>query len=248
MANYAIVIGIKDYNPLAGLRSLQMPVDDALRMMRWLLSTDGGNVAENNLKLLLNPIPDPIDDYLQSLKKETQATDEFLQEIKQDLQALKARGNVKPATLVEVMSSLNDLAEGASAGGERLFFYYAGHGLASRISFANEDAIVPADYRKNVLKPISFSSIQRFFQALPFPEQYIFLDCCRNLSISELDLDRAPPPESRSDEAVPRPVRLLCHGPRADGARCSWDADGRPAGRAQRRGAVEIMVESAGAV
>ena len=149
--------------------------------------------AKNNLKLLLNPIPDPIDDCLQSLKRETQATDEFLQEIKQDLQALKARGNVKPAMQVEVMSSLNDLAEGASAGGERLFFYYAGHGLASRISFANEDAIVSADYRKNVLKPISFSSIERFFQALPFPEQYIFLDCCRNLSISELDLDRAPP-------------------------------------------------------
>src|SRR5271166_7191845 len=137
MANYAIVIGIKDYHPQAGLRNLQTPVDDALRMMRWLLSTDGGNVDKDHLKLLLNPIPDPIDDYLQSLKKETQATDEFLQEIKQDLQALKVRGNLKPAVWGEVKSSLKDLAEGAPAGGERLFFYYAGHGLASRISFAN---------------------------------------------------------------------------------------------------------------
>ncbi|MDR3620686.1 MAG: caspase family protein [Paludisphaera borealis] len=126
----------------------------------------------DNLQLLLNPIPTSLD---------------------ANLAALKARGNLKPATRDQILTTFINLAEGALAGGERLFFFYMGHGLMSRISFTSEDAIVPSDFLDGVRKAISVSSILRFFQAIPFPEQFCVLDCCRNMSISEMDLDRAPP-------------------------------------------------------
>jgi len=62
---------------------------------------------------------------------------------------------------------------GQSATRRGLFFYDSGHG--------NEDAIVPADYKRGVRNALSVGSLLASFQGTQFPEQYFFFDCCRNL-------------------------------------------------------------------
>ena len=57
MANWAIVVGINEYwEPQANLRGA---VNDALKMVAWLTSQDGGNVPPRNLYLMTNPTAPP---------------------------------------------------------------------------------------------------------------------------------------------------------------------------------------------
>jgi hypothetical protein len=66
--------------------------------------------------------------------------------------------------------------------GERLFFYYSGHGLTQRRDFSNENAIIPSDF-SDVLttKALTLRSIFELFQATQFREQFVIIDACRNI-------------------------------------------------------------------
>jgi hypothetical protein len=185
MPNYAIVIGIQQYqNPAAP--QLQTPAEDALRMAAWLLDKDKGNVAEDKLLLLLSPIP-----------ASTQVPAGI------NLTRLNALGNLRQANQEQLLSAPLEIDGRAPNGGERLYFYYAGHGMQARITFSNEDGVVPADYRDGVRNAISVSSILRFFQATSFREQYFYFDCCRDLALEEADLVRVKPKKPDPTQPVP---------------------------------------------
>jgi hypothetical protein len=173
MGNYAIVVGINRYDDPA-VSILSTPVDDALHMAAWLLDPKKGQVPASNLFLLLDPIPD------------TSPPDV-------DLDVLRGFGNLRLATKRELLATPLDIDRIASHGGGRFYYYYAGHGMQSRITFSNEDAIVPANYAAGIEKAVSVSSLLRFFDALQFPEQYFFFDCCRDLALEDTDLDRVSP-------------------------------------------------------
>jgi hypothetical protein len=157
-SSFAIVIGIDRYDDPA-IPQLTGPVNDALKMAKWLLDPARGKLGEDNLSLILDPIPNPIDPSLTRLSK---------------------LGNVLQATKRVVMTTIRDLPARAPSGGDRLFFFYAGHGLMSRSTSGFEDAIVSSDYDKDACKALSVDSIQQFLKTLAFPEQYFILDCCRN--------------------------------------------------------------------
>ena len=170
MPNHALVVGIAAYED-RGVPSLQTPVADALRVAAWLLDPAGGNVLPANLILLLSPNPP------------AQAPPAGI-----DLNRLRALGNLRTATHDNLLQAALDAD--TPHGGDRLFFYYAGHGLQTHVSFSTEDALVPSDYRPGVRNPLAVSSLLQFCQATHFVEQFFFFDCCRNqISLDERRLD-----------------------------------------------------------
>ena len=172
MPNHALVVGVAHYDDRS-VPQLGTPVDDALRMAAWLLDPAGGNVPVDNLILLLTPTP-PLSPAPPGV----------------DLSLLSRHRNLLPATQENLRAAPLEIEARAGKGGDRLFVYYAGHGLQARITFSNEDALVPSDYRPGVHNAVSVSSLIRFFQATPFREQYFFFDCCRNLlEVDETELD-----------------------------------------------------------
>jgi hypothetical protein len=201
MATYGIVVGIRDYES-PGVPGLVTPVEDALRMVAWLVTK--GSVSPDKLIVLLSPITKTVDASMTQLAQTLRELKMEVADFEKIIDRLDKLGNLKLATKVELLKAMLAVDGKARNGGERLYFYYAGHGLASRISFSNEDAIVPSDYLDVVTKAISVSSIVRYFQSLKFPEQLFFFDCCRNLLINEQSLDMAP---------VPKPLDLTSRVP-----------------------------------
>lgn len=181
MANWAVVIGVDQYwTPEACLRGA---VRDALKMRDWLLAPDGGNVPVGNLTLLLSPAAEGSE---------------------VDIMDPPGDGEVTPATRDEIVLALDDLMAKSKEQGERLFFYFSGHGAAARIDFSNQDSIVPADFSPRLTsKAIPLRSIFEYFQASQFTQQFFFIDACRNIPwekeerefrVGPLDVPRRPQP------------------------------------------------------
>lgn len=154
MANWAIVIGINqyDWNPSACLKGA---VPDALRVVEWLLDQNGGNVAHNNIFLLL------------SLSKEDNIP--------------KGLGlNIYPASKGGITAAIKMLVNQSSGEGDRLFFYYAGHGMGA--TFGTDQALIPSDFTDlDQNRSISLRSIVEVLNTTQFKEQFFFIDACRNI-------------------------------------------------------------------
>jgi hypothetical protein len=181
VANWAVVIGVDEYwTPKACLRGA---VRDALKMRDWLLSAGGGNVPPENLILLLSPVAGGA---------------------QVDITDLPDHGELTPATRDQIVLALDDLLAGSGGQGQRLFFYFSGHGATARIDFSNQDSIVPTDFTPRLTsKAIPLRSIFEYFQASQFKEQFFFVDACRNIPwekeerefrVGPLDVPRRPEP------------------------------------------------------
>src|SRR5687767_15056994 len=116
MGNWAIVIGVDKY--WHSNACLRGAVNDALHMREWLLDPRGGAVSPPNLTLLLAP-----------------------------------HGSAPPpgviwteATRDNIILAIEQLLQRSAGVGERFFFHFSGHGLAARINFSNQSAIVPTDF------------------------------------------------------------------------------------------------------
>ena len=193
MASFAFVIGIDTYQQ-STMPNLKTPVDDALRMTAWLV--DRGGVPPANVVLLLSPAPTDAAGFAaseQSILPRLTDMGKAAGWFAGVLDSIQNEGTLDLAKKDNILDALANFPK-RTAGGQRIYFYYAGHGLMSRVSFSNEDALIPLDYSEDVRKPISFSSITRFFQPLNFPEQFFFIDCCRNTPLDERALDTAPKP------------------------------------------------------
>jgi hypothetical protein len=139
---------------------LRAAVRDALRFAEWVTAPGAGRATEAKLTLLLSPHPDrPV------------------KGVKFEL-----------ATEVAIRRALFDhKKKGAAA--QRLWFFYAGHGIAPAGGGPDEaPVVVPADvkdldfYRSN---PIDLGSWIREMQVCP-PEYHVyFVDACRGIVVSE---------------------------------------------------------------
>lgn len=154
MANWAIVIGINEYwKPEA---SLQGAVNDALKMVEWLTSQDGGNVPPRNLYLLTNPSPPP------------------------HTNPLPAGVNVRNAEFDTLVKAGVDLINKSGGKGERFFFYFSGHGLVNN-HFGGESSLAFSDFSPaSPHKSVTIPSVREYFGNTEFTEQYFFFDACRN--------------------------------------------------------------------
>lgn len=139
---------------------LRAAVRDALAFANWVTAPGAGRATEETLTLLLSPHADrPVNDM-----------------------------KFRRATESEIRRALFDHKK-IGAGAERLWFFYAGHGLAPAGGGPDEaPVIVPADvvdldfYRSN---PIDLSSWIREMQVSPPEHQVYFVDACRGIVVSE---------------------------------------------------------------
>ena len=170
MANWAIVIGIDEYWTKEAC--LKGAVRDALNMRDWLLDPDGGDVPWHNVLLSLAPTaPSTVPSGL----------------------------TYYDATKLRIVDIINRLMQRSGRQGERLFFYYAGHGIADPLNIKHEDALVCSDFT-DVYTDNSFElkSILEYFRATEFEDQFFFIDACRNIPwdklyrIGQLSLVRQP--------------------------------------------------------
>jgi uncharacterized caspase-like protein len=97
--------------------ALHGAVRDALRMREWLLDGAGGGVPAEHLVLALAPRDDESPDL------------PFVE-----------------ATKDKIMIAINDLLSMSGGKGERLYFFYAGHGLTARVDNRDENALVASDF------------------------------------------------------------------------------------------------------
>ena len=154
MANWAIVVGINEYwSPEANLKHA---VSDALKMTAWLTNANGGNVPPRNLFLLTHP----------RLPADVQLSPDIQQ------------SGANKSDLIDVSFALINQSRGK---GDRLFVYFSGHGLTSRKEISPKQAVVMADFSpQRTDNSLTLSSLWEFFQGAQFPEQFFFIDACRN--------------------------------------------------------------------
>jgi Caspase domain len=152
MANWAVVIGINQY--WLPQACLKGAVKDALAMRTWLLDPNGGNVPPENLKLLLAP-----------RKGERVGKIDW-----------------KPATSGGILTEIVDLIQRSGGQGERLYFFYAGHGITARVSNSDETTIVGTDFTNIITQnSCTLRSLTEFFETTQFQDQFFFIDACRNI-------------------------------------------------------------------
>jgi hypothetical protein len=157
--------------------TLHGAVHDALRMREWLLDGAGGGVPAEHLVLVLGPRDD-------------------------DPPGLP----FVDATKDKIMIAINDLFTMSSGKGERLFFFYAGHGLTARVDNRDENALVAGDFNAvNTDNSIALRSIWEFFETTQFADQFFFVDACRNMpwENKEFEIGRWTLPRSRDPGADP---------------------------------------------
>ena len=165
---------------------LRAPVRDALAFAKWVTAPGAGRATDETLTLLLSPHPDrPVSNAM-----------------------------FEAATEAAIRRALfNHKKNGAGAG--RLWFFYAGHGIAPSGGGPDEaPVVVPADvadldyYRSN---PIELGSWIREMQVCPPEYQVYFVDACRGVVVSEdvvtatrtlfFDLSKVKP-EAQARQAV----------------------------------------------
>ena len=169
MANWAIVIGIDRYAIQDA--ALGGAVRDALDVREWLLDPQGGDVPEANLALVLGPAEGAPDPGVQAAAPDRNS-------------ATKA---------------VAELIQRSGGAGERLYFYFSGHGISARTGFSDEDAMLFSDFEW-LLPDNSWSlrSLSEYFATFQFQDQIMFVDACRNAPrIQEVRIGHWPRPRQR---------------------------------------------------
>jgi hypothetical protein len=145
--HFAIVIGIDSYPQL---RPLKAATADAARFVEWLLSSEGGNLPPENVKLIVSPpLPPshPLD--AEPIQKDI------------DLALWEFGAEVKPKI------------------GVRLYFYFAGHGVGptvNEVGMLMADAAMSRLNSNIGLRPY----LEYFQATGKFDEVIFIVDCCRD--------------------------------------------------------------------
>ncbi|MGZ8782250.1 MAG: caspase family protein [Gaiellaceae bacterium] len=158
--------------------SLRGAVNDALEMRTWLLDKAGGNVPEQQLLLLLSP---------------REGDDPGVASIE--------------ATKDNLILAINDLMLLSKGEGDRLYFFFAGHGLTARVANRDENALVTTGFNAvNTDHSIALRSLWEFFETTQFRDQFFFVDACRNVppwDAHEFEVGRWTLPRSRDPGKPP---------------------------------------------
>jgi hypothetical protein len=180
--NWAVVIGIDRY--WSKRACLKGAVRDALLMRDWLLDPAGGGVLEENLALILSPAADKKPKGLEAVE----------------------------ATNAAIVNSIADLLKRSKGEGERLYFFYAGHGLTARVNQRDENALVCSDFTDLLTtNSLALRSLWEFFETVQFQDQFFFVDACRNIPWEnvEFEVGRWPLPRKRDPGLPPAQQFIL---------------------------------------
>ena len=202
---WAIVVGIDEYGD-ADMR-LSASVSDALKFRDWVVAADGGGVPKEHLQLLLSRRPDD---------PETGPP-------------------VPEATKDNIVTAIHDVVIAASAQeAERLYFYFAGHGITARVANRDESALVtPGFDALHTDHSLAFRSIAEYFETTPFADQFLFVDACRNIPWAdrEFEIGRWPVPRRRDPGAQPvQQFILYATSPGRTAAELGWPWPGEATG------------------
>ncbi|MCW3126742.1 MAG: hypothetical protein JWO03_2400 [Bacteroidetes bacterium] len=153
--DYALVIGINDYTKPEhnGLPPLKGAVNDANKMVEWLLSPDGGDLP------------------LAHCKKITSTRTPSLTPIQYQIDS----------AYLEIDTMVKNMIKDSGGTARRFYFYFAGHGVGLRTDY-NEIALCLANWsedRRN--EAIGADLYKTEFLLYQYFDEIIFLvDCCRN--------------------------------------------------------------------
>ncbi|HVQ38256.1 MAG TPA: caspase family protein, partial [Pyrinomonadaceae bacterium] len=167
MRAHAIVIGIDSYtNPAWNLTGA---VRDAVAFARWAITA--GGVDPQNLILLLSPLSDgpPLTELL-----------------KADQGAPDMSAQAKAATRASIDDALYAYRKGAAKDADRLWFYYAGHGLAAPSQAPDAGPIIVPTDIENIERyvetnPIGLEIFRGWMENSKPKEQFFFIDACRDV-------------------------------------------------------------------
>lgn len=147
---WAIVIGIDGYG--GEVPNLSAAVDDAEKFHQWVIRDSGGEVPEENVRLLLGRAPDDPD----------------------------GKDEVVP-TKDNIMGAINELMRLSEGGGEALYFFFSGHGITATYANREESALATSGFdERHRDQTIAVRSIAEFFETTQFKDQFFFIDACRN--------------------------------------------------------------------
>jgi Caspase domain len=152
MADWALAIGVSKY---LAAPSLSACINDVVEFRKWLISPKEGNVPETNIILSLSP---------------TNPSD-----VPNGLQYGDARSD-------DMIIAIDELIRRSGGQGERLFFYYSGHGLSNEENFIEEDAMIGSDCSAQFPdKALSLQSVTNYLATFQFKQQFFFFDACRDI-------------------------------------------------------------------
>lgn len=179
MPNWAIVIGIDQY--WQEVVCLNGAVRDALLMRKWLLEC--ADVEDSRLHLLLSP--SPIDTTTVSIA---------------DGEPPLPDSEYHRATQANLNGTLKLVRQESEGIGERLYFFYSGHGVRSQRNKGEwEDALITEDFTEdNSGRSFWVGSVLRYFAAATqFKDQFFFIDACRSIEWDDqFRIGDAPVPEA----------------------------------------------------
>lgn len=183
MSAWALVVGINEYRPESGLSTLFGAVDDAVDFAEWALDPAGGAIEPAGLHLWTWPMPaapsKAVEDALAAPPDWAHGPPDFTR---------APRGD-------EIRLTLFNLAQKAAAEGvERLYVYFAGHGLQTKplqYQLPEQVCFVAGDYlplfTQSLVPGIYVRSLMRRLGPV---EVLMFFDCCRD----EMSSFQADPP------------------------------------------------------
>lgn len=179
-----------------GMR-LRASVSDALKFRDWVLAPDGGGVCKGNLRLLLSRPDDPA-----------------------------PGGAVRDATKENILTAICDVVHSAGQEAERLYFYFAGHGITARVANRDESLLVTPGFDElHTDHSLAFRSIAEYFETTAFADQFFFVDACRNMPWTdrELAIGCWPIPRWRNPGAPPvQQFILYATSPGRTAAEVGW--------------------------
>src|SRR5262245_38748698 len=146
MANWAIIIGIDEYwRPEFCLPAC---VNDALKMMRWLLNSKTCKVLPQNMYLLTRPTPPAAEPIPNGVTRMDAAYE----------------------SLVNATENLMTRSDGK---GDKLFVYFSGHGITNDSGLDAEEAVVMANFTDTFTdNAAELRSLIDYFKATQFKEQF----------------------------------------------------------------------------
>jgi Caspase domain len=150
---WAIVIGIDQYGADPSTPTLLSAVEDAEAFRRWVIGELGGDDADDRVYTLLARRSDDSD---------------------------RIEGERRP-TKDNVLGAISELMAASRGGGEKLFFFFSGHGLTSIYANRDESALVfPGVDDSHPSQTLAVRSIAEFFETTQFQDQFFFIDACRS--------------------------------------------------------------------
>jgi hypothetical protein len=132
-------------------------VNDALKMMRWLIDSKTCKVLPQNLYLLTSPAPPANEPIPPGVRR-------------------------KDATFASLVRACDELVTLSKGEGDKLFVYFSGHGLTNDSALDAEEALVMTDFTDVFTdNAAEVRSLIDYFKAMQFRQQFFIVDACRDV-------------------------------------------------------------------